>query len=78
MYRLVLQAAGDADVDGDVDEVDFAQYEACHGGPDGLLVAPDCVGVDLDCDGDVDLVDFGVLQRCWSGVGVSADPGCAD
>jgi subtilisin-like proprotein convertase family protein len=82
---------GDFDGDGDVDEADFAIFEACVTGPgipydpqnlpSGCTLVPDAEGIiaaDFDRDGDVDQTDFGVFQRCWSGENNPADPACAN
>jgi hypothetical protein len=54
---------GDFDSDGDVDLVDFGQFQLCF----GTLADPDCLCADLDGDTDVDLVDFGQFQIVFTG-----------
>ena len=53
-----------ADLDGDcdVDEDDYALFEACLSGPD-IPTLPGCAATDLDGDGDTDMSDFGIFQR---------------
>jgi len=67
----------DYDNDCDVDQGDYALFEACASGPDVPYIG-DCGHADLDTDGDVDEADFAVFQRCLSGEGNPADPNCAD
>jgi hypothetical protein len=59
-------AFGDFDADGDVDLIDFGQFQLCFTGPDGA--APmGCATADSDLDGDVDLIDFGAFQLVYTG-----------
>ena len=67
----------DFDQDWDVDEDDFAAFEACATGP-GVPRTSGCEGKDFDQDNDVDQRDFSVFQRCLSGRNVPADPSCAN
>lgn len=68
---------GDSDGDGDVDLVDFAQFQLCFGGPGVGLAAPVCDNFDSDRDGDVDLIDLGSFQLCFTGsAGMVTDPSC--
>jgi hypothetical protein len=57
---------GDSDGNGDVDLVDFAEFQLCFTGPSGT-VAKDCAVMDFDDDGDVDLADFGSFQLAFTG-----------
>lgn len=61
--------AGDIDLDGDVDLVDFATFAMCFDGPNRSASAncPRDVSADLDRDGDVDLVDYAALSRNFTG-----------
>jgi len=56
---------GDADGDGDVDNVDFGALYGAFTGPGGAGKA--WVDGDFDGDGDVDNVDFGVLYGNYTG-----------
>ena len=58
---------GDADVDGDVDVLDFAAFVRCVTGPGSASLPTDCVLMDFDMDGDVDLPDFGGFQTAFTG-----------
>ncbi len=68
----------DFDEDGDVDQEDFGQFQACYSGAGIPQNDPDCDGADLHQDGDVDRDDFARFQQCISGPNVPADPLCAD
>ncbi|MCP4249648.1 MAG: DUF1566 domain-containing protein [bacterium] len=67
----------DLDVDGDIDDSDFALFAACLGGPN-VAVPGSCDGADFSGDGDADLADFQVLQAAFSGAGTSAYPQCGN
>jgi len=67
----------DYDVDCDVDQADFALFEACTSGPDISRPAY-CADMDFDSDNDVDQDDFATFQRCFSGPNNPGDPYCAD
>jgi RHS repeat-associated protein len=56
-----IGSPGDADGDGDIDLVDFGQFQLCFTGSSAIATPP-CRRLDYDNDGDVDLVDFGNLQ----------------
>jgi hypothetical protein len=72
----------DADGDGDVDQADFAAFQACYTGLYGGVGAG-CECFDLnpgtgEGDGDVGPVDYGVFEDCSSGPGIAADKTCDD
>ena len=70
-----LLSPGDLDNDGDVDQSDFGQMQACLTG--GFeWVAGECGDADLDEDGHVDETDLQVFGSCRGGAGVPIDPGC--
>jgi len=56
----------DFDGDGDVDQDDFGDLQACYSGS-GTLLAPGCETADLDADRDVDEGDFDVFLGCMGG-----------
>jgi hypothetical protein len=58
--------AGDFDSDGDVDLVDFGEFQLCFTGGTGT-VAEGCECADFDGDNDADLVDFGEFQLAFTG-----------
>lgn len=68
---------GDFDADGDVDQVDFAHFQACRSGAELEKNDPACIDAHLDGDSDVDLEDLGIFQRCIGGADVPAVSGCA-
>jgi hypothetical protein len=66
-FMLLTQGMkGDFDFDGDVDLVDFAQFQLCFTGAGGPL-PPGCEPGDFDDDGDCDLVDFAGFQLAFTG-----------
>ena len=78
----------DYDMDGDVDQTDFARMQACYTG-NGQTVSqlfPDgrCDALDVDGDGYVrmdngnNLGDLGWFERCASGPGIAAASDCGD
>lgn len=58
-------SAGDMDGDGDVDLVDFGEFQLCFTGGAGT-VAAGCECTDFDGDNDADLVDFGAFQLAFA------------
>lgn len=73
----------DTDADGDVDHEDFAFFQACHTGADGVIPSDpiycSCLeveGVPTAPDGDIDPSDLAIFEGCASGPGIPADPGC--
>jgi hypothetical protein len=73
----------DADGDGDVDELDFAEFQVCFTGgsnPGGQFVGSACHCFDVDADGagdgDIDESDYVVLEECLSGPDVAAEATC--
>jgi len=79
----------DMDGDGDVDQADFAVFQACFtgvGAPYGGL-SQTCACVDLgddnndrlpDQDGDIDGFDRTAFENCASGPGIPANPTCGE
>lgn len=76
IIRLRARPAGDFDLDGDVDQVDFGAFQACISGPKVPQKDLACVMCDLDGDNDVDQNDFGVFQRCLSGPDIPMKRDC--
>jgi len=66
-YVRVFSRA-DLDLDGDVDQADFARLQTCFSGT-GVGYEAGCAKADLDLDGDVDLSDGAELARCINGPG---------
>jgi hypothetical protein len=67
----------DFDLDGDVDQSDFAYVQGCLVGQ-GATMLDGCAAADLDCDNDVDFRDLRFFEFCASGPGVPADVRCGD
>lgn len=59
---------GDGDMNGDsnVDQDDFALFEACFTGSDGGPIEPACEPGDFDEDGDIDCDDWSAFLSVWS------------
>jgi hypothetical protein len=55
----------DADRDGDVDLLDYAELGSCLNGP-GVAAAVGCVALDGDADGDVDMDDYAAFARVFN------------
>ena len=62
----VARGLGDFDHDGDVDQEDFGDFQACLSGP-GVPYSPGCADADFNGDGYVDYDDFNAFQPCVSG-----------
>lgn len=67
----------DADGDGDVDQADFAQLQACFTGTGGGIPRG-CGCLDHDGSGSIDLPDLDAFEICASGAGVPAAKACDD
>jgi hypothetical protein len=64
-----VDTPGDFDFDGDVDLVDFAEFQLCVPAV-GDRPTPICLAAfDFDTDGDIDLVDFGGFTLAFTGPG---------
>jgi len=73
----------DSDRDGDVDQVDFATFQACFTGPGGTLSGTVCTCFDrTDGTGEgppdnaIDASDWSNFEACASGPGIPADVDC--
>ncbi|MFQ5591336.1 MAG: DUF362 domain-containing protein [Phycisphaerae bacterium] len=62
-------AAGDFDLDGDVDVDDFDQFASCHTGPAGGPVSQPCLPGDFDADDDIDCSDWAAFASVWTDAG---------
>lgn len=72
---------GDIDGDGDVDLLDFGQFQLCFTGMDAGPISLTCESADFDDDFDVDLLDFGGFQLAYEGtctLSISNQPESAD
>jgi len=65
--QLTVTSLGDADMDGDVDLIDFAMFPACMTGPDNGPVSIGCEVFDFNADDDVDHDDFAGFQLAFTG-----------
>jgi uncharacterized membrane protein len=64
---VTTEVMGDMDADGDVDLVDFANFQLCFTGPGVPVAEGACEFSDFDADGDCDLVDFNQFQLAFTG-----------
>lgn len=64
---------GDFDLDGDVDQTDFARLQACFSGS-GFSYAPGCGDADLNDDSSVSQADVQIFISCMAGE--HRPPGC--
>jgi hypothetical protein len=74
---LTTFAPGDFNEDGDVDQEDFGQLQACLDGW-GDPQAAGCQEADLNHDTFVDQYDVDLFLQCFSGPGVPVEPDCAN
>ena len=68
--------AADVDRDDDVDQADFAAFQACFTGSTAGLLTEACYCFDRDEDGDIDSTDAAAFEACASGPGVAANVAC--
>ncbi len=66
----------DIDGDGDVDQLDFGEFQLCFTGDMQGPPAMGCGTLDRDNDADVDAMDLAKFQDCFSGPMVPADKAC--
>ena len=64
---MVIAHRGDSDADGDIDLIDYQDFDSCLDGPGAPDDRIDCCWFDFDRDGDVDLADFAGFARVFSG-----------
>ncbi len=57
----------DIDLDGDVDQIDFARFQLCLSGDGVYQLLPACTRARLDGDVDVDGADFNIFRECMRG-----------
>jgi hypothetical protein len=76
-YENPAPIPGDLDRDGDVDQSDFGQLQACLTGPNVPQMLPACLAARLDGDDDIDGADITILQECLSGPNIPGDRTCA-
>jgi glucose/arabinose dehydrogenase len=67
VYEKPISPFFDCDADGDVDLLDFVDFQFCFTGTDGGPVPEECACNDPDIDGDVDLIDFLQFQLAFTG-----------
>ena len=70
---MVPFGPGDVDLDYDVDQSDFGDFQRCLSGA-GRVMAAGCEFADLDGDGDADTDDATEFLNCMAGPG--GEPGC--
>jgi hypothetical protein len=66
----------DVDMDGDVDQGDFAVLQSCFTGPIPTAPAGLCKCLDLVADNAVDSNDYLAFEACASGPGIAVDANC--
>jgi hypothetical protein len=66
----------DFDLDDDVDQSDFGQFQECLTGPGIAPTDLDCLSFRFDSDDDVDVDDLTIFEDCYSGPGESFEPDC--
>ncbi len=65
----------DADADGDVDQDDFAQFQACYSGEEDYPSSPEnCACFDADDSGKINAIDFATFTDCATGPGIVVTP----
>jgi hypothetical protein len=72
----VRPGIGDLDGDGDVDQVDFGQFQRCLTGEGIVQSDPACATSRLDGDLDVDAADMALFLACHNGPNVLPPPAC--
>lgn len=80
--RVLLKGAkdcgavfADRDKDGDVDQVDFGEFQKCYTGT-STGIATGCECFDQNTDEKIDAADLNAFTNCWSGPAIAADPNC--
>jgi len=73
----VTAPPGDFDDDGDVDQADFGQFQACMSGNTVPQDAPECDKTHFDADSDVDQSDLDFFLQCLGGPDAIGDVDCA-
>ena len=68
----------DADADGDVDQADFAVFQACYTETGSTYDCPACKCMNSNEDVAIDGDDYGPFEACASGPDVPADVTCDD
>lgn len=69
--------AYDVDDDGDVDQADFAVFQACYMA-DWATISIDCRCMESDGDNDIDQAEYDAFEACASGAGIPANTACDD
>ncbi|MCA9250731.1 MAG: hypothetical protein R3E58_12360 [Phycisphaerae bacterium] len=62
-----VENLGDIDQDGDVDLLDFAEFQTCFTGSGESTMASHCGCFDFDGDDDVDAVDYQAIEPAFEG-----------